>query len=195
MRKFNSPTLLLLIIFAYSLIQGSFYPFLILIFSLLHEGGHILAIYLLGGRSSVPNGKGQGFSIDFSGLTYKKEFLAAFAGPFINLFLAGFFLIFAADKSKIMLHYCAYANFMLAGINLLPIFPMDGGRMLSCALAYRIEPHKRASLLRLIGIISLIILLILALWQFFISGYNISLLLICFYLAALIAAQAKGDFS
>ena len=194
MRRFNSIGLLLLIAFSYCLIQGSFYPFLVLGFSFLHESGHIFAIWLLGGRLSRLTGHGQGLEIHFSGLTYRNEFFAAFAGPLTNLLLAGVLLPFLSITESKLLPYCFYANLLLAVLNLLPIFPLDGGRMLSCILAYRMDPILKNKVLQIIGLLSLLIMMGFAFWQFLISGYNFSLLFICLYLAVLIAAQSKGAY-
>ena len=72
----------------------------------------------------------------------KTEFLMAIAGPLSSIILGGvFYGIFLAGASadvpetvKGIFGYLAYVNFALAAFNLLPAFPLDGGRVLRAAL-------------------------------------------------------------
>ena len=72
----------------------------------------------------------------------KSEFQIAIAGPLMSLFLAGFFYVasnLAADGSEIglagaVLGYLALINLVLAVFNLVPAFPLDGGRMLRAVI-------------------------------------------------------------
>jgi Zn-dependent protease/predicted transcriptional regulator len=72
----------------------------------------------------------------------KAEFLMAVAGPVASIVLA-LLLAGAYTTAKQMslpaavtgvLYYLAYLNFLLAVFNLIPAFPLDGGRMLRAAL-------------------------------------------------------------
>ena len=66
----------------------------------------------------------------------RAEFLIAIIGPFVSLVLAAaFWLAWRAAGSADMtiagvLFYLAYGNFALAVFNLIPGFPLDGGRVL-----------------------------------------------------------------
>jgi Zn-dependent protease/CBS domain-containing protein len=72
----------------------------------------------------------------------KTEFLMAAAGPLSSIVLgAGFFFAFWVGKLSrwplpvtSLLGYLAFINWVLAGFNLLPAFPLDGGRILRSAL-------------------------------------------------------------
>ncbi len=72
----------------------------------------------------------------------RTEFLMAAAGPASSVVLGGlFYLIYrggaAADWPAAVLAvigYLAFINWILAGFNLLPAFPLDGGRMLRAGL-------------------------------------------------------------
>lgn len=87
-----------------------------------------ITLILFGGVAELPSEPASGQS----------EFWIAIAGPFASLFLALAFwfsafiaeLIAAPEPTSVVLSYLAVLNLILALFNLLPAFPMDGGRVL-----------------------------------------------------------------
>jgi len=85
------------------------------------------------------------------------EFRMAIAGPIFSLILSGgFFLLFSLgsyqnwrNELQGVLYYLAWANSVLALFNLIPAFPLDGGRILRSALWSRkrdlVEATRMAS--------------------------------------------------
>ena len=84
---------------------------------------------------------------------WRKEFNIAIAGPVVSvgvgaLAYVGFLLTptggSVLEAARFTLAYLAVMNVVLAAFNLLPGFPMDGGRILRALLA-RSQPHAKAT--------------------------------------------------
>lgn len=100
--------------------------------AVLHEGGHYLFGRLYGGglRRLELSAVGAGMELEYQRpLSYLQEIAVTLAGPAVNLLLgwlgmqAGWFLF-------------ASVNLGLAALNLLPVLPLDGGRVLWSAVTY-----------------------------------------------------------
>ncbi len=89
--------------------------------------------------------------------TPASEFRIAIAGPLTSLLLAGgFFILYSLDKQIPYLaapsEYLMRINFLLALFNLVPGFPLDGGRVLRAAVwAWKKDLHKATRIAALIG--------------------------------------------
>ncbi|WP_144925572.1 CBS domain-containing protein [Halorubrum salsamenti] len=118
---------------------------------LLHEFGHSIVamrygyeiesitLWLLGGLASFTE-----FPED-----WKHEFWIAIAGPVVSVAVGvvcyGVFAFAPVGSSVLFVFgYLALLNVVLAVFNMLPAFPMDGGRVLRAILA-RNQPHAQAT--------------------------------------------------
>ncbi len=81
---------------------------------------------------------------------WRQEFTIAIAGPIVSVLVGigsyALFLVTPAslDGARFVLAYLAILNIALAGFNMLPAFPMDGGRVLRAFLA-RSKPYAKAT--------------------------------------------------
>ena len=101
-----------------------------------HEMGHMVAALACGGRMKYLRLTVVGAELSFSyctPLSYRQDSLVALAGPAANL-LAGMGL-FAVGW-----HLPAALGLGIGAFNLLPILPLDGGRVLYSLLADGLDP-------------------------------------------------------
>lgn len=89
----------------------------VILFSALHELGHLAVLYLCGGKADRLTFAFYGFGLSYSSkLSRSREAVVLLAGPAANLLL----WLFLRDP----------VNLILFVLNILPVFPLDGGRIL-----------------------------------------------------------------
>ena len=115
-----------------------------------HELCHMAAILALGGRLRGLSVGAGGAKIRMDPMDPLKELLSAAAGP-----AGSFFLLTLSDRFPRL----AVCGLLQGAFNLLPLYPMDGGRILRCFLLL-ILPENRAE--RLQKALSYLIIFLLA---------------------------------
>lgn len=120
----------------------------------LHEVGHLLiarqydiqiesiTLWIFGGIARIPD----------IPRTWNQELFVAIAGPLVSLVLGGIsygallLVPLQFNMARFLFGYLMLANVVIAGFNLLPGFPLDGGRILR-ALLTRTFHYLKATLL------------------------------------------------
>ena len=111
----------------------------LLLAAILHELGHYWVLRRLHARVTAIRITALGAEMQVAGrLSYGGELLAAAAGPVSNLLLAA--AIGLLGRWWEPLYLLAGAQAVLGCFNLLPILPLDGGRMLWLALCWGTDP-------------------------------------------------------
>lgn len=150
--------------------------------ALLHELAHYAVLHLCGVRAARFTITGLGASLyvpELHRLSYGAELLSAAAGPLMNLLL--WVLLSLTGREELTLF--AGAQMVLGVLNLLPVRPMDGGRILWLATAYLTEPYTADRVAAAVGLAASSALLALCLWLVLTTGSGLFLLLGALWLA------------
>lgn len=172
---------------------------LIMIFAIIHELGHLLVGILLGMKPKkieiMPFGVSISFNVNILDYNKKikkgnrlelKKIIVAMAGPLTNLIIIFITINLKIDVIKGLM--IIYTNLLIMLFNLLPIFPLDGGRILKGILHMNFGKKKAEDYINDITMISTI--LITALSSILILYLkNISIFLIIIYLWYLVLKE------
>lgn len=118
----------------------------------IHEGGHLLAIFLCGGRaeSFVLGLGGAEIRYHCPRADYYREGMIALAGPAANLTTCGLAALLSrmapAGPWQEGLYLFCGCNALLALFNLIPAAPLDGGVTLRCLLLRHLELDRAEAL-------------------------------------------------
>ena len=121
-----------------------------MIFSALHETGHILALLFFGRK---PKNITFGFSgirieTDSSSLSYKQECIVALCGPAVNLVFIILFLVTGISETALII------NTGLLIVNMLPVKSLDGGRFVYSLLSVFIDEKRTELIMNILAIIT-----------------------------------------
>lgn len=166
---------------------------LAIIFSLVHEIGHLAAIILCGEKPERISFGLFGMTIVRKGditQNYHKEFFTAVSGPLANLTAAAVGVLFYLKcKNEYTLKIVA-VNLIISAFNIMPVFGLDGGRALEAVLKQNFSQDKSEKILRAVSFFTLVIMMGFGFYVLISTGYNFSFLAICVYLTVLLFTKA-----
>lgn len=116
-------------------------------FAFLHELAHIVVGIILGFKllqleimpfgfniNLIPRKEDYEIKIKKSNLVELKYIYVAIAGPLFNLFIATIFSYISLKFTHEIFETITYSNLLLFIFNLIPIYPLDGGRTINSVL-------------------------------------------------------------
>lgn len=204
--KINLKVFLFLLIFLVTK-QIKIYA-LLMCLALIHELGHVIAGIILGFKPEAISIIPTGFSVKFNGtcknynkkikngsmLSLKKAIIA-FAGPFVNfimiiVIIAYYQITKNTEMINIPIDLLIYSNLLILLFNLIPIYPLDGGRILKEILHINYGIYMSYIITNKVSNITVIILTVVS--SFAILAYkNIAILIIIVYLWTLVYVENK----
>ena len=129
-----------------------------------HEAGHLAAIFLLGGHVHGVEIGMRGALIRVGEMGRGAELACALAGPLAGASM----LLFAGTAPRLAL--CALIH---TAYNLLPMYPLDGGRVLACAAALLWQPLMAQRVCRWVAMLCGCALLVFGIWLWWHLGMGI----------------------
>lgn len=176
---------------------------ILMLFAFIHELGHMIVGILLGFKPEkleiMPYGVSVGFNVKCEDYNKKikkgnmlaiKKLIIALAGPLTNFIITIIFLMANIDFFGIERELVIYSNILIVIFNLIPIYPLDGGRAIKNILHITVglqnsyeytNQISKITICLLTGICSIAILYI----------KNVAILLILAYLWYLVIVENK----
>lgn len=174
-----------------------------MLFAFFHELGHLFAGLILGFKPQSLSINPVGLSISFKitaddynekikkgNLLALKKLIIALMGPTVNFLLVIIFMLFDLELFGISREFVIYSNMLIGLFNLIPIHPLDGGRIVKNIL-HIIDGLKNTY--TYVNVISNASIIILTFFASIIIMYlkNVSILFIIGYLWYLVICENK----
>jgi stage IV sporulation protein FB len=135
-----------------ALLGGAYLLLLTVIAVAAHELGHYLALRRRGGEVQAVRLELTGVSMEYGGaLSYGGELSLALGGPAASLALAALCAFFGRVSAFAPLYHLSGLSALLGAFNLLPVYPLDGGRALYSAVSHIFGLDAADAVTRVLG--------------------------------------------
>ena len=158
------------------------------------SSGHIFAGLLLKLKPKKLNIMPFGLAVTFESYGYRKlvetkKILIAFAGPLTNILISIITLFIHIDES--LKQTIIYSNILVAFFNLIPIYPLDGGRILKgfIKLKYKNNMVADSVINKISNILAIALTAISSILILYLK--NISIFLVIVYLWIIVIKENK----
>ncbi len=172
MIKFNKYFVLYLVLLLIIGFKDDF--FITFLMVLIHESAHYLSARLMGFSSFSVEILPYGAKLNLKEMdeaSIEEDIIISLSGPIINLLLAVFFYFFTFKYSE----FIARVNIALFIFNMLPAFPLDGGRVVRSLLCKKVTLRKANKISAVLGMLFGFLLMFCFFVTFFKHNVNISL--------------------
>lgn len=141
-----------MLIIAFSFLTSNYQFLIVLLFSILHEMGHILTLFVFKSKPKRITVAYYGIGLKYSArLNFSRELVFLISGVMVNL-------------AFVILNWHREINLILLLINSMPIYPLDGGRALKLILGEVLSYSVSNVIFKIISAVFLIILFALAIY-------------------------------
>lgn len=169
------------------LIAGLFGEYTVIFFSmLLHELSHIAAARLCGIKTDVFSASVMGFSaaIQIESCSKKELLFIYSAGPLLNLlaYFAALMLGKTLSGDQSFIRLLSTSNLLLGLFNLLPVLPLDGGRLMFELLSGAMGAKAAGRAIRKFAWLACAAMILFGLYQIYRTTFNVSLVIIGSYI-------------
>lgn len=165
---------------------------IIMFFCILHEIGHLISGLILKMKLEkieiMPFGLSISFYMDFNNSKIK-DIIVALAGPTTSLVLA----ILCRDINLVYIttQEAVYSNLLILLFNLIPLYPLDGGRIIKGILNKKLGVANSNRLINKISYITMIILTVISSICVFYYK-NLAIFFVCIFLWIIALKEKNG---
>lgn len=175
----------------------------LMLFAIIHELGHLAIGIIFGFRPKrielLPVGVSACFYMNLKDYNQKvkcanvlavKKIIIAISGPITNFIIALVFSIFDLSLFNMSTEFIVFSNLLIGIFNLIPIYPLDGGRIIKSILHIKIGLRKSYKYTYILSNVTIIVLTAVSSIAI-LYLQNISILIILIYLWVMVIIENK----